>query len=114
MTSYCSHSYRGIRVPWQSTYTFSFSKACEVKTVAYNQIDVFKAAELFVKTEGIVPAPEPAHAIKAVIDEAIKCKERNEEKAIVFLLCTHGHFDMRAYEDFLKGKLPPFEYPKEK
>ena len=85
-----------------------------VKTRAYNQVQVFEAASLFVGTEGIVPAPEPAHAIKAVIDEAIRCRESNEERTILFLLCGHGHFDMQAYDDYLRGKLPPYEYPKER
>jgi len=84
-----------------------------VRAKAYNQVEVFKAAELFVQTEGHIPAPEPAHAIKAVVDEAIKCKESGEEKTILFLLCGHGHFDMKAYEDYLQGKLKPFEYPEE-
>jgi len=69
---------------------------------------------LFAKTEGIIPAPEPMHAIKAVVDEALKCKETGEEKTIMFLLCGHGHFDMQAFDDYLAGKLPPYEYPREK
>jgi tryptophan synthase beta chain len=85
-----------------------------VKTVAYNQVDVFKAADLFIKTEGLIPAPEPAHAIKAVIDEALRCKETGEEKSILFLLCGHGYFDMQAYDDYLSGKLMPYEYPEER
>ena len=85
-----------------------------VKSKAYNQIEAFEAATLFTRTEGILPAPEPAHAIKAVIDEALKCKENSEEKTILFLLCGHGHFDMQAYDDYNSGKLPPYEYPKEK
>ncbi|MDI6847024.1 MAG: TrpB-like pyridoxal phosphate-dependent enzyme [Candidatus Bathyarchaeia archaeon] len=85
-----------------------------VKSKAYNQIEAFEAATLFTRTEGILPAPEPAHAIKAVIDEALKCKETGEEKTILFLLCGHGHFDMQAYDDYNSGKLPPYEYPKEK
>ncbi|MCS7121546.1 MAG: TrpB-like pyridoxal phosphate-dependent enzyme [Archaeoglobaceae archaeon] len=85
-----------------------------VKAVAYNQVEVFKAAEIFARTEGFLPAPEPAHAIKAVLDEAMNCKKKNESKTILFLLCGHGYFDIKAYEDFLEGKLPPYEYPKEK
>jgi tryptophan synthase beta chain len=85
-----------------------------VKSRAYNQIEAFEAATLFTKNEGILPAPEPAHAIKAVIDEALKCKETGEEKTILFLLCGHGHFDIQAYDDYNSGKLPPYEYPKEK
>ena len=60
------------------------------------------------------PAPEPSHAIKAVVDEAIRCRERGEEKTILFLLCGHGHFDMQAYADYFSGKLLPYEYPEEK
>lgn len=85
----------------------------KVETRAYNQVEVFEAARLFTTGEGTIPAPEPAHAIKAVIDEALRCKEKGEEKAILFLLCGHGHFDMQAYDDFLSGKLPPYEYPRE-
>jgi len=86
----------------------------KVETKAYNQVEVFDAAKLFIRTEGIVPAPEPAHAIKGAIDEALKCRETGEEKVILFLLCGHGHFDMQAYDDYLSGKLSPYEYPKEK
>jgi tryptophan synthase beta chain len=82
-----------------------------VDTRAYNQIQAFEAGMLFAKTEGIIPAPEPMHAIKAVVDEALKCKETGEEKTILFLLCGHGHFDMQAFDDYLQGKLPPYAYP---
>ena len=85
-----------------------------VETRAYNQVEVFDAASLFIKTEGIIPAPEPAHAIKGAIDEALRCKETGEEKVILFLLCGHGFFDMQAFDDYLSGKLSPYEYPKEK
>jgi tryptophan synthase beta chain len=86
----------------------------QVETCAYNQIDVFKAAQLFAKAEGIIPAPEPAHAIKATIDEALRCKKTGEAKTILFLLCGHGYFDMQAYDDYLSAKLLPYEYPVEK
>jgi tryptophan synthase beta chain len=81
---------------------------------AYNQLETFEAAELFAKTEGIIPAPEPSHAIKAAVDEAVKCKETGEEKTILFLLCGHGHFDMKAYDDYNSGKMLPYEYPQAK
>jgi len=84
-----------------------------VKVRAYNQVEVFKAASMFIKAEGHTPAPEPAHAIKAVIDEALKCKQTGEEKTILFLMSGHGHFDMKAYDDYLEGKLLPYEYPEE-
>jgi tryptophan synthase beta chain len=85
----------------------------QLETRAYNQIEVFDAARLFAKSEGVIPAPEPTHAIKGAIDEALRCKETGEEKVILFLLCGHGHFDMQAYDDYLKGKLPPYRYPEE-
>jgi len=85
----------------------------KVETIAYNQVEVFDAAKLFAKTEGTIPAPEPSHAIKGVIDEALRCKKTGEEKTILFLLCGHGHFDMQAFDDYLQGKLPPYAYPDE-
>ncbi len=88
--------------------------AGEVGVEAYNQVETFEAAALFTRTEGIVPAPEPSHAIKAVVDEALRCKETGEEKTLLFLLCGHGHFDMKAYDDYNAGKLEPFELPKER
>jgi tryptophan synthase beta chain len=81
---------------------------------AYNQVETFEAAMLFAQTEGIIPAPEPAHAVKATIDEAIRCRETGEEKTLLFLLCGHGHFDMKAYDDYLTGNLKPYELPKER
>jgi len=86
----------------------------QVETVAYDQVSVFDAARLFAQTEGIIPAPEPAHAIKAAVDEALACKKTGEAKTIAFLLCGHGHFDMQAYDDYLSGRLQPYEYPVEK
>lgn len=86
----------------------------EVNVKAYDQSEVFEAATQFVRSEGIIPAPEPAHAIRAVIDEALRCKKTGEEKTILFLLCGHGFFDMKGYDDYLQGKLKPVPYPKEK
>ena len=82
-----------------------------IEAVAYPQNPVFKAAVDFARAEGIIPAPEPAHAIRAAIDEALKCKQSGQKKTIVFNLCGHGHFDMQAYEDYFAGKLPDFDYP---
>jgi tryptophan synthase beta chain len=86
----------------------------KIETVAYNQLEVFDAAKLFIQTEGIIPAPEPSHALKGAIDEALRCKETGEKKTIMFLLCGHGYFDMQAYDDYLNGKILPYEYPTEK
>jgi tryptophan synthase beta chain len=86
----------------------------EVDTHAYNQVEVFDAARLFAKTEGIIPDPEPAHGLKAAIDEAIRCRETGEAKTILFMLCGHSYLDMQVYDDYLSGKLPPYEYPEQK
>jgi tryptophan synthase beta chain len=86
----------------------------KLHTLAYNQVEVFDAAKIFIQTEGIIPAPEPSHAIKAAIDDALRCKETGEEKVILFALCGHGYFDMKAYDEYFSGKLLPYEYPAEK
>ena len=80
---------------------------------AYAQNPVFEAALLFARTEGIIPAPETAHAIKAAVDEAIKCRETKKEKCIVIGFSGHGHFDLAAYDDYLSGKLEDYAYPEE-
>ena len=82
-----------------------------IEAVAVPQNPVFEAALQFANTEGIIPAPEPAHAIRVAIDEALKCKESGEKKVIAFNLCGHGHFDMGAYDSYLQGKLDDYEYP---
>lgn len=73
-----------------------------IEARAYEQEETFAAAIQFARNQGIIPAPESAHAIKAAIDEAIKCKETRESKVILFNLSGHGHFDMTSYEKFLK------------
>ncbi len=80
---------------------------------AYNQVEVFEAATIFARTEGMIPAPEPSHTIKYVIDEALRCKRTGESKTILFNLCGHGYFDLQAYQEFFEGKLPAWEYPEE-
>ncbi len=84
-----------------------------IDAVAYNQVEVFEAAQLFFTTEGILPAPESAHAVKAAIDLAIEAREKGEERTILFNLSGHGLFDMKAYEEFIEGKLEPYDYPEE-
>lgn len=78
---------------------------------AYAQNPVFEAAVTFTRTQGLLPAPEPSHAIKAAIDEAIRCRESGEAKTILFNLCGHGHFDLTAYDKYLSGNLVDFELP---
>jgi tryptophan synthase beta chain len=77
---------------------------------AYQQTACFEAGVLFARHEGIVPAPEANHAVKATIDEAIRCKEEGASRAILFNLCGHGHFDMQAYQDYFDGKLTDQQY----
>lgn len=76
-----------------------------IEAQAFNQRETFEAAILFSKTEGIVPAPEAAHAIKGAIAEALKAREAGESKTILFCLSGHGHFDMGAYDQYLAGNL---------
>ena len=69
------------------------------------QKECFEAAVKFARTEGIVPAPEPTHAIAVAIQEALRAKETGEEKVILTALCGHGHFDLAAYDQFLSGNM---------
>ncbi len=78
---------------------------------AIAQVECFEAALLFARTEGIIPAPEPTHAIAGALREANECRESGEEKVILIALCGHGHFDMAAYDTFLAGDLHDYEYP---
>jgi tryptophan synthase beta chain len=78
-----------------------------VRGVAYDQLQAFEAGALFARTEGILPAPETAHAIKAVIDEARRAKEESQEKVILFNLCGHGLLDVQAYTEFSQGRMQP-------
>ena len=79
-----------------------------MEAVAVEQTSVFEAAEQFARTEGILPAPESSHAIRAAIDEALKCKETGEEKTILFGLTGTGYFDMVAYEKFHDGQMTDY------
>ncbi len=80
---------------------------------AVDQLSTFEAAVQFARSEGIVAAPEAAHAIRVAVDEALKCKETGEKKVILFNLSGHGHFDMSAYQAYLSGGLKDYDYPEE-
>lgn len=80
---------------------------------AYHQNSIFEAAVLFTRSEGILPAPESAHAIRAAINEALEAKEAGQERVILFNLSGHGHFDMTSYDAYFEGKLVDYEYPVE-
>jgi tryptophan synthase beta chain len=81
-----------------------------IEAVAVAQTKVFEAAILFAQTEGIIPAPESAHAIRVAVDEAIRCRETGEKTVIAFALSGHGHFDLAAYEAHLTGRLQDQEF----
>jgi tryptophan synthase beta chain len=84
-----------------------------IEAVAVPQVGTFEAAVMFTRAEGIIPAPESAHAIRVAIDEALDAKAKGEKRVILFNLSGHGHFDMLAYQQYLAGKLEDYEYPAE-
>ncbi len=92
------------------------SKLYEEKIIEaqnFHQIEVFDAAKIFLQTEGILPAPESAHAIKGAVEEANKCKETGEQKTILFNLSGHGFLDLGAYESYINNKLEDYSLPEE-
>ena len=80
-------------------------RAGRIEARAYKQNETFEAAVRFARCEGIIPAPEPAHAIRAVIEEAEAAKQAGEERTILFGLCGHGNFDLAEYDAYLAGDL---------
>jgi len=83
----------------------------DIEARAVNQIETFQAAVMFSRAEGVIPAPESAHAIRVAIDEALRCKLEGKTEVIAFNLSGHGHFDMGAYDAFHRGQLEDYEYP---
>ncbi len=84
-----------------------------VEAMAVPQLGTFEAGVTFARSEGIIPAPESSHAIRATIDAALECKKNGEAKTLFFNLSGHGHFDMAAYDDYFAGKLHDYAYPQE-
>ncbi|MDQ7818973.1 MAG: TrpB-like pyridoxal phosphate-dependent enzyme [Armatimonadota bacterium] len=84
-----------------------------IEAVAYPQRAVFDAAVQFARAEGIIPAPESAHAVRKAIDEALEARRDGRARVILFNLSGHGHFDLKAYEDFLAGRLEDYAYPRQ-
>ncbi len=82
-----------------------------IEAEAIHQTECFDAGVQFARTEGIVPAPEPTHALAATVREALAAKESGEEKVILTALCGHGHLDMAAYDRYFSGDMVDFEYP---
>ncbi|GLW10863.1 tryptophan synthase beta chain [Microtetraspora sp. NBRC 13810] len=84
------------------------------EAVAKGQRECFAAGARFARAEGVLPAPEPSHAVAEVIAEALRCKESGEEKVILTAVCGHGHFDLGAYDQYLSGEMADFDLPQER
>jgi tryptophan synthase beta chain len=95
----------GLRYHGMAPMVSHLKKLGLIDAVAYPQTKVFESALLFARSEGLVPAPEPAHAIAAVVDEAIKCREEGKARVILFNLCGHGLLDLSAYDSYLSGQM---------
>src|SRR5437588_2777603 len=100
----------GLRYHGDAPMLCGLVKAGLVEARAYRQNETFAAAVRFARSEGIIPAPEPAHAIRAVIEEAEAAREEGSERVILFGLCGHGHFDLSAYDAYLAGELDDPEF----
>jgi tryptophan synthase beta chain len=103
----------GLRYHGDSPMVCGLVRAGVVEARAYRQNETFAAAVQFARTEGIIPAPEPAHAIRATVEEALAAKEAGEERTILFGLCGHGNFDLAAYDAYLAGTLEDPEFSEE-
>lgn len=100
----------GLRYHGMSAQVSAIKEAGLIEAVAVKQRSIFEAALSFTRAEGILPAPEPSHAVYKAMEEALACKESGEAKTIVFNLCGHGHFDLAAYEGYLAGRLSDYEF----
>ncbi len=103
----------GLRYHGMAPSICALHDAGYIDAVAVPQLATFEAAVLFARSEGLVPAPESAHAIRAAIDEALDAKAKGEKRVILFNLSGHGNFDMASYEKYLQGELEDYEYPAE-
>jgi len=95
----------GLRYHGMSPLISHLYEEREIEAIAKNQTECFAAGVLFARAEGIVPAPEPTHALAATVEEALRCKESGEEKVILTALCGHGHLDLPAYDAYLSGSI---------
>jgi len=103
----------GLRYHGMAPSLCSLYDAGYIEARAVHQLETFEAAVMFSRSEGILPAPESAHAIRGAIDEALDAKEKGEKRVILFNLSGHGHFDLTAYEAYLGGQLHDFAYPEQ-
>jgi tryptophan synthase beta chain len=103
----------GLRYHGMAPSISALYDAGHIEAIAVKQLETFDAALQFARAEGIIPAPESAHAIRAAINEALDAKTKGEKHVILFNLSGHGNFDMAAYEAYLSEKLEDYEYPAE-
>jgi predicted alternative tryptophan synthase beta-subunit len=103
----------GLRYHGDSPLVSQLYKEKLIEAIAVPQIATFEAGVTFARSEGIIPAPESCHAIRACIDEALRCKASGEKKTLFFNLSGHGHFDMASYEKYFAGELEDYQYPEE-
>jgi tryptophan synthase beta chain len=103
----------GLRYHGESPLVSQLYNAGQIEAKSYKQNACFEGALLFARSEGIVPAPESSHAVRAAIDEAVLAKEEGKERTILFGLSGHGQLDMGAYDAYLSGNLEDYEYPSE-
>jgi tryptophan synthase beta chain len=104
----------GLRYHGMAPHVSALYDNGDIEAVAVDQLSTFEAAGIFARAEGLVPAPESAHAIRVAIDEALRCKEEGTSRVIAFNLSGHGFFDLSAYDSYRQGKLERFEYPDDK
>ncbi len=103
----------GLRYHGASALVSQLLKEKLIEAVAVAQVGTFAAGVQFARAEGIIPAPESCHAIKACVDEALRCKETGEPKTLFFNLSGHGHFDMASFDKYFAGQLEDYDYPAE-
>jgi tryptophan synthase beta chain len=101
----------GLRYHGASPLLSHLLKLGQLEARSYPQVPVFDAALQFARSEGILPAPESSHAIRAAVDEALIARQEDKARVILFCLSGHGHFDLASYENYLTGKLQDYEYP---
>jgi tryptophan synthase beta chain len=101
----------GLRYHGDSPLVSQVVKEGIAEAISVQQLATFEAGVQFARTEGIIPAPESSHAIRAVIDEALRCKKSGEKKTLLFNLSGHGHFDMGSYDKYFAGELENYSYP---
>lgn len=103
----------GLRYHGMAPSLCALYDAGHIEARAVPQLATFEAAMTFARSEGLIPAPESAHAIRAAIDEALDAKDKGEKRVILFNLSGHGNFDLSAYQAYMAGKLQDYDYPKE-